>query len=1358
MSVHIRQAIAFLHLYLSIITVAYSQQMGLNPVTKNYELPSLTINQTIQDQEGYIWFASTQGLSRYDAYNILNFKLRDAAGKVTTQQAIRTLIELENKLILGGEKGVYVLDKRNYKIFPLNDPRVATLRVNTMMVDRSKRLWIGTDDGIFIYDSTLKPLTDVQSSRILNNRMPGKTINTLFQDSQAQMWIGVWGDGLFKLSPNNNKLHAYPRLGQRNSPFKLMEDDHRQLWICTWGDGIYLFDPQNPKDPYKEIEIKNKRRQIGKEDLFYNIIQDRSRHYIWVLSFSGISTLQYQNGRLQEIDLSRYFDNTTNIFNDIYQDRYGTLWLAVGGKGVSMFSFDKPTLKNHNFQQIKSVYSIAPNLNMLYRDHLGTLWFNLERFGFGSMSPTTNQLNTYSNSNFRDLISIRAVTCATDFGQELWVGSAYESSINVFQKTDNNIKFLRKINLAQQIDHHGIPSFFFTDRQKRLWIATTQGLLLKKSESENMAIIPKIKDQPVAVAQDHQNHIWIATKENGIYCMDSRNLTVQLAHIGKETSGLKTDQIETMDVDLDGNLWIGTKDNRLLKYQLANRQVKEIANTTLFEKNQLLDIICLGRYTWLSTTRNIYKINRSNNDISEFSTSDSLQVNMFSKRAFAVDKNANTIYFGGYNGIVQLNDHSVIPNFKEKVLISDIKINNKSIILESKEEVFSNDHTKLILNPEDQNIEISFSTLPFTQEGKIRYAYKLEGVDKEWIYAPRDRIFATYNNLSKGNYRFLVKSTDLYNKWNTTFTQIQIIKKPSFYESNFAYFIYTCIVGGIVFFFINYSFKRLKLSGDLKIAQIEKEKTKELAQSKLSYFTNISHDLLTPLTIISCLVDDVQMTTKNNLEQFDKMRLNLSRLKRLLQQILDFRRMESNSMKLQISASNFPSFVTQLGVMHFGPIAKKKNIDFEIQHGDCPECLYYDVDKIDKILFNLLSNAFKYTEQGGKISLSYHVTEDKGSSRLFIYVRDNGIGIYPEDMEKIFTAFYTNNSTKHLESNGIGLSVTKQLIEAHDGEIRVESQLHVGSMFHVTIPVDKLHYHSKGIQVMEQPFVDELKATTIHSEAIDESLPKSTIQPKLNLLLVEDNEELRSTMARILAQNYQVHIAHNGLRALEVLESTEIDIIVSDIMMPELDGLNLCKTIKSNSEFNHIPILLLTAKNSIEDRIECYQAGADGYISKPFEIKVLEARIQSFIINKRCRQLVFQSNTQINIAALDHTPLDEKFVQKMIQVIEKHLSDDQFDVIKLGDILGLSKSTLYRKTKVLLNVSPSEFIKNIRLKHACQIMQKDRSISVSEVAFETGFSDPRYFATCFKAAFGMTPSEFQKNEAPNAFIAHNNNA
>lgn len=1338
----------FILLYLSIFAAvsAYGQQMALNPMAKNYELPSLTVNQTIQDAEGYVWFASTQGLSRFDAYNVLNFKLKNAEGKAAADQNIRTMAVYGHNLILGGEEGVYILDKRDYTITPLKDRRLEQVRIHSLLVDHHQRLWIATDDGLFIYDKNLNPMSDNQLRTILDRNMRGLTVNTIFEDNERNIWIGVWNQGLFQLAPGKRKLKAYPRIGARNAPFKLMQDDRGQRWICTWGDGLYLFHPERANNPYQEIKIKNKRRQVDKEDLFYNVMQDPRRHYIWVLSFSGISTLRYNGDRLEEVDLSAYFNHTTNIFNDIYADRNGTLWLAVGGEGMSLLHFDRPLIRSYAFNQIKENYSITPNLKMLYHDPQGTLWFNLERLGFGSLQLDRNGLSTYSNSTYKDLISIRAVTAAIDVQDQLWVGSAYEASINVFKRTQNGILLSHKIELQQQLSHSGIPSFFYKDSAQHVWVATSQGLLCKKPDMEGLQQVTSIHDEPISIAEDNHHGIWIATKSNGIYYLGDKERQSVTLHLGKETPGLKTDQIETMDIDRYGNLWIGTKSNRLVCYRTASKMVEEIANTALFGKNQILDIVCLRNYTWLSTTRNLYKINPLNKDVIEFSASDSLQVNMFSKRAFAADDKRHAVFFGGYNGVVRVDDHSTISNFKEKVLIADVKVNNKSLILAAKGKKFNQHFRQLTLAPEDQNLEISFSALPFTQHDKIRYMYKLEGVDKDWIMVPRDRLFATYNNLGKGSYRFLVKATDLHNQWNNDITAVEITKMPAFYESNIAYVCYALIVGAVLFFFINYSFNRIRLRSDLKVAQIEKEKTDELTQSKLSYFTNVSHDLLTPLTIISCLVDDVQMTTRNNLAQFDNMRLNLSRLKRLLQQILDFRKIEHNTIKLQVSQAHFPTFVERLGQAYFSPIAKKKNIQFEIVHGECPALVFYDEDKLDKVLFNLLSNAFKYTMPGGTVSLSYYVAPKGENDFLHIFVRDNGEGIHPEELEKIFTPFYANKSSNHVESNGIGLSVSKQLIDIHHGYIAVESTPQQGSTFTVAIPVNRSYYADQDMQIIDGSFSTSLQDSSFGAAQGDAVIPDAyTTENRLRLLLVEDNEELSSTMFNILSRNYHVHLAGHGRLGLEKIQQEEIDIVVSDIMMPEMDGLTLCRAIKSNAEYNHIPVLLLTAKSSLEDRIECYQAGADGYISKPFEIKVLEAKIQSFIINKRCKQLRFHNNTQINIAALDYTPLDEKFIQKMVTIIEQHLADDQFDVLRLGDLLGLSKSTLYRKTKVLLNISPSEFIKNIRLKHACLLMERDKSITVSEVAYETGFTDPRYFATCFKAVFGMTPSEFQKN-------------
>lgn len=1335
-------------LFINIIykPVVNGQQMGLNAMTKNHELPSLTINQTYQDKEGYIWFASTQGLSRYDAYNILNFKLKTAEGKTATNQNITTLVEYQDYLILGTDKGLYTLEKKSYTIKPLKNTIQSTTRITTLLIDKKNRLWVGSDNGIVVYNKDLLVVHDYQEDRKQINKIPTGTVNTIFEDKKGNIWVSIWEQGLFRLNTQSNQFIAYPKLGTRNNPFKLFEDNNKQLWICTWGDGVYLFNPDNPKNLYQEIEIKNKRRNIGKEDLFYNMVQDRHRNYIWILSFSGISTFQYVNGVLEEVDMSPYFNHTTNIFNDIYQDKLGTLWLSIGGKGISTISFDKPFIQNYTFKEIKSTYSIAPNVNMLYRDGRGTFWFNLERFGFGSLNPQDGLLNTYSNANLRELISIRAATCAIDVQNDLWVGSAYESTINVFEKQHNNIILKNKIDLKREVNHSGIPLFFFQDSQSGTWIATNQGVLYRDPKNKKIKLINSIKDQAVSIAEDKKSNIWVATKESGIYYINKKDPELILQHIGINTAILKSNQIETLDIDKNDNLWIGTKDNRLLYYQTDLKKIEELANSSLFGKNQILDIVCINNTVWLSSTRNIFKINAVNKNILEFASTDSLQVNMFSKRAFTLDKKSNSVYFGGYNGMVKLDENSNIPNYKAKVQITDIKINNASIILESNQQKLNSDLKTLTLEPEDQNIEFSFSSLAYTQDNKLRYAYKLEGIDQDWVNASRDRIFAAYNNLGKGAYRFLVKSTDLNNKWNSSITEINIYKKAAFYESSLAYFIYICLLLGVFYYFINFTLHRLKLRSDLKIAQIEKENAHELAQSKLSYFTSISHDLLTPLTIISCLVDDVQMTTKHHFSQFEKMRLNLDRLKRLLQQILDFRRIEKNLMELKVSQEHLPTFINQLSHVFFSPLALRKNIQFEIHHGECISDIYYDADKMDKILFNLLSNAFKYTPKDGKISLSYYVKQDNKQKLLYLYVRDNGKGITEDELEKIFKPFYTNKSFINQESNGIGLSVTKELVDIHFGEINVESIPDKGTCFQIILPVDKEFYIKNGIQIWNESFSkkDEIIYET---DKFPTSIIENTYEDSkhLNILLVEDNDDLQQTMSSILSKKYHVHIASDGKQALELLKKDEIDIIVSDIMMPEMDGLSLCRAVKQNMEINHIPILLLTAKNSMEDRIECYQAGADGYISKPFDIRVLEAKIKSFIINKRAKQINFNNNTQINIATLNYTPVDEQFLQRIIKVVEENLSDDQFDIIKLGEILALSKSTLYRKTKVLLNLSPSEFVKNIRLKHACQMMEKDKSITVSEVAFATGFSDPRYFATCFKASFGITPTEFQKN-------------
>ena len=607
------------------------------------------------------------------------------------------------------------------------------------------------------------------------------------------------------------------------------------------------------------------------------------------------------------------------------------------------------------------------------------------------------------------------------------------------------------------------------------------------------------------------------------------------------------------------------------------------------------------------------------------------------------------------------------------------------------------------------------------------------------------RQFAFYNQLPKGKRTFYLKTTDVNGLWSNYVAEVQVFKQPAFYETLWAYVSYVIFVLLCLYLFYRRMKRRMQLRHELRIAQIDKEKSEELVQTKLRYFTNISHDLLTPLTIITCLIDDAEMTSNNRISQLSMIRSNVNKLRRLLQQILDFRKVESGNMKLAVSKGDVISFVDDVCRVNFAPLMRKKNQTFTFMAKDKHLTGYFDRDKLDKIVSNLLSNACKYTKDGGDIKLLMELLFEFGHRQLRIQVIDTGEGIAPADLENIFKRFYTANNRDESESNGIGLSLTKDLVELHHGTIGVESELGKGSTFTVDLPIDKDSYEE--YELME----GELSANNVKADVIleNEELTDSETVENLrtadnHLLLVEDNEELLYLMERILSRHYHVLIAKDGLEALDIIKDNEIDIIISDVMMPEMDGLELCRTLKSNLETSHIPIILLTAKNTAEDRIECYNAGADGYISKPFELKILEARINNFIMHKKNKQEEFRTNVEVNIDSLETSSIDKEFLDKVISVIKSNMSEGDFDVVQLADALAVSKSSLYRKMKIATGLSPIEFIRNIRLKHGSQLL-KDRSISVAEVAYECGFSNPKYFATCFKEEFGVTPKEYQKN-------------
>ena len=601
------------------------------------------------------------------------------------------------------------------------------------------------------------------------------------------------------------------------------------------------------------------------------------------------------------------------------------------------------------------------------------------------------------------------------------------------------------------------------------------------------------------------------------------------------------------------------------------------------------------------------------------------------------------------------------------------------------------------------------------------------------MYPEEGKNSAFYTNLGKGKYVFKVKATDKNGLWSDKITEFTIHRLPAFYETWWAYTLYVMLAIGILWSMLHLYFQQIKQENNKRLME-------EVTQMKLRYFTNISHELLTPLTILSCLADEIESPDKGDRKRVGLIQTNIRRLKRLLQQILDLRKIDSKNMKLFVSYGDILAVVRGICEDSFDLLMKNKQIVFSYSAEQEEIKGYFDRDKI---LFNLLSNAYKYTPQGRSVRLDMQVYVFDRHQYLRIRIQDEGIGIAPKELDRIFTRFYSNRHNKSELSNGIGLSLTKELVELHHGTIAVESQPGKGSLFIVEIPIDKECFTADELKEVDS--VKDRVVETNGKEIVEEpETEEEGEKGEYTLLLVEDNAELLLLMKGLFAKTYQVATAENGRIALEYIREHNVDIVVSDIMMPEMDGLELCRTIKSDVATSHIIVVLLTARISTENQISSYEVGADDYIPKPFEPKVLKVRLASLLKQRRKIQTEFKNNPKAGlILHTGFTSLDEQLIEKALKIVEENISDPKLDVVTLADHLHVSRSTLSRKIKAITGQTPLDFIKDIKMKYACRMLE-NKTVTVAEVVIALGYSDHKHFTTSFKEVFGITPSEYQK--------------
>ncbi len=1323
-------------------------------------LPTNEVQKVYQDKDGFMWFATRYGLCQYDGYKVSVYKSNLYTPFLLINNDILCVADDYNhRLWFGTQEGVSVLDKETGEIRKCTLPGAASNVVSCLLVTKENAVWVGTEVGVYRYDA-VRDTFQLYNRQNTDGVMPNCTTKSLMEDSDGDIWIGSWSDGLYRYSPREDKFYAYPDINDRRSAHVIYEDSHKNIWVGSWDRGLFLL--HNPKD-MNAVSYENFRHSPAhayslSDDIVYDISEDMNTGSLWVGTRSGLSIMTYDKpGRFinyQPRQSSYYIP--CNEVNSILRDRNGSMWIGAIGGGVLITDTRSPKFQLHQFNAEKNELPTSA-VRSLFVDNEQNMWVGVGTYGIGRHNRKTDAFQYFSQ--IPEFAGIQGMPTIYDIIQrrntgELWFAS-YDGGIYVYKKGEK-VRCLSPGNTSFIKDHCVLA--LYEDKAGNCWVGTRRGVGVMYPDGTGVELQESEQDQFVMdrcfvrdIVEDANGVIWLATVNQGIISISGdirKPGTLVYKNYGLKNGKLMVNAAFCLYFDSTGNLWAGTEGGGLYLY---NRE-----KDTFCEKHKQYSIPgdMVGSIQedgagnlWLGTNAGLVKLtvkeDHKEATTRVYTSIDGLQDNFFIPRSsFQKD---GEFFFGGYKGYnsfypADLKDDMQEPPF----YVTDIRIFNRSFSsmeedVRKKISVKMPSFTDHVTLPyKYNNFSIEFASLTYRNPELNKYAYMLEGFDKEWQYTDATRHFAYYNNLESGTYTFLLKATNENGIWNEQVRRLKVTILPPFWATWWAYTLYALFVAVIVYYSFRVTRNRMVLRNELRLREMEKAKAEELNHTKLQFFTNITHELLTPLTIISATADEIKLRAPQHSDLYSVMSSSIFRLMRLLQQILEFRKAETGNLKLRVSPGDISAFVKNEAEC-FLPLIKKQKLHFSVLCD--PESItgYFDTDKVDKILYNLLSNAAKYNKEGGFVQIT--LTRAENPDFVSLAIRDNGKGISKEKQKTLFKRFYEGDYRKfNTIGTGIGLSLVKDLVELHGGTIRVESEVDQGATFFITLPIERSYF--KAEEIDEEAILPAQK-TIMLDEQPDELVNGEEKAKIHSILILEDNEELLQLMVKLLGREYNVFTAADGKEGVVVVENEDIDLIVSDIMMPEMDGIEFCKYVKSKLEISHIPVILLTAKNKEEDRAEAYEVGADAFLSKPFNLTVLHARIKNLLKYKERMARDFKNQLVFEVKDLNYTSIDEEFLQRAIDCVNRHLEDGEFDQPQFIDEMGTSKSTLYKKLKSLTGLNTSAFIRNIRLKAACQIMEeKGSAVRVSELAYAVGFNDPKYFSSCFKKEFGMLPSEY----------------
>lgn len=1363
------------------------QNIEICRFSKNLGIPTSEIQAIHQDKEGLIWIGTRLGLYRYDGFQAKRYKNNPKRPTMLSSNRINCLGDADDCLWIGTDNGLNCLNLKNgesrqyhFEDFP-NCDNISCLLITKSANGKMQRMWIGTEGGLYIYEPSTEKFTFLCDQRG-NSRVPHCAIKSLMKDHKGFVWIGTWDKGLYRYDPEDNSFYTIPKFNDINSAQVVFEDRRHRLWVGTWGKGIYLI--HNPHDTDKPLRFSNfmveNTNGLLKSDIIYSLTEDPYTGLLWIGTLKGL--IFYANNQFYTIPPAKmpsptFFNRGATI---LLHDRSGNIWISASPTGLASVSVRPKNFTNHFLPQPLQGEDI---INCITYDHAGNIWMGLERNG---MVCTNRQTN--AQAYMKDIPAMKGIKIPSK------VNTIYEThdSCLLVGTTSNGIMKISKNKRELAINNTSNTSWlpdnciysFLEDKEKNVLVGTWSGLCVmyrrgggKQLSSEALRELETA--QVRHIIQCKNGTIWLSTKNKGIIRLkgnvnNPKSLRMHIYNNPLDTQMLILDANKMLE-DSRGRIWACSQETGLMLYD--QKRDGFVCVNRLY--GILDDDICSieeghDGNLWISSRQNVICLQlKQNGDFAKlrYIPNTNEQDDNYFGKGISCQYNKREICFGGTGRYTILTDKQ-IPEADSGTgtSITDIKIFNTPLELlpanDRKEisKLLPPYTDKIRLSHSQNDITIEFSSLSYSHSQESRFAYMLEGHDKEWVYLEVGQHSAYFSNLPSGTYTFYLKATDANGIWCDGIKKLEMTILPPLWLCWEAILMYIILLGAIGYFLIRYIKQKEVQKRELQLARLAKEQIEELNHKKLQFFTNITHDLMTPLTVISATVSELEADCPHKAEYCHIIQNNLNRQMRLLQQILEFRKAETGNLQLKVSKGDIAEFCRK-EIESIDPLMKHKKLHLSLL---CfPENIvgYFDSDALDKIMYNLLSNSAKYTQPMGFVQVT--LTCDNKEESVTLTVRDNGQGIPTSKQSDLFKRFYEGEHRKfNTYGTGIGLSLTKDLIDLHHGTIHVESNEGVGTIFTVTLPISRNSFEEDEIDDTPLLFEETKQVENAKKEDAPEkvdskeqsgmdgdesalSAGETTMHMKTELkqytlLIVEDNDELTILMKRLLQRYYNIITAYNGMEAIEIMENEKVDLIVADVMMPVMDGIEMVRKLRGMPDFSNCPIIMLTAKRNEQDRAEAYEAGADAYITKPFHLSVLHARIQNLL--KRREKALKEMKNKIfdGLGELEITDADEEFLRKCINCVNKHLSDADFDQQVFADDTGTSKSTLYKKLKSLTGLNTSAFIRNIRMKAACEIALKNPNIRISDLAYSVGYNDPKYFSSCFKKDFGMIPSEYIK--------------